>query len=585
MEQVNVPNIGLREFLQGVAIQNNLNIIIDREIDTQISLHLRDVSVWDIIQYLAEEHHLDLTWKHNILSVSEGNAQKSSTLKTDHKLKIELDDSLVSINCENVPVKTLIDSLIAITNLNILIEPTLTEKIQGKLSKLPVRDALQTLLKHNGLAVKQRDGVMFISKSRLNSAGSKQGYKHQSILVNQDASISMDLQDAKIGDVIQEITDLSEAPIISYLDLAGTVTVKSDSLDLPTTLSLLLRNTNATYRKEGDIYFVGDKKMAGMSTRQLVRLKHIKSSGVVEVLPQSLTRGLEIKEIKEMNSLMLIGTRDIIDEATSFIDEIDETTPQILIEALVVDIHETDVSEFNLDMGLDTTSRAGLLAALFPSFEATTDKDGLSAFADVLGIGGMLNKSIGKLPTNFYVHLKALEKEGIVSVQSKPHIATLNGHKASLVISTTQYYIFESNTTIPTTSSPTTQTSQRFEKISAEISLEITPWVSADNEITVEIHPEFSTPVGSFDPDVPPTINSRILHSTVRLKDGETIVLGGLIQTTQNQNDSKFPLLGDLPWIGKFFRSHTKNEGKSELVIYLTPHLISQNSKSIPEDK
>ncbi len=576
MEQVNVPNIGLREFLQGVAIQNNLNIIIDQDIQTKVSLHLQDVSVWDLIQYLAEEHNLDLAWKHNFLSISAAITQRVSKKQNYTTLNIGLSESLLSLECVDVPANLLIDSLVARTGLNILIEPTLNVKIQGRLSDLPINEAIQTLLQHNGLAVKDRDGVMFVSRSRLASSGNKQGYKQQSVIVNSDNSISLDLQDAKIGDVLQEITDQSSIPIITYLDIPGTVTVKTEKLDLNTTLSLLLRNTNATYRREGKIFFIGDKKMAGMTTRQLVRLKHIKSSGVAEVLPRSITNNLEIKEIKEMNSLMLIGTRDIIDEATSFIDEIDETTPQILIEALVVDIHETNISEFDLDMGIDTTARAGLLATLFPFIEGTTNKAGVGAIADALGVGGTLSKTIGKLPADFYVHLKALEQKGIVSIESKPHIATLNGHKASLIISTTQYYIFESNVTIPTAGSPTTQTSQRFEKITAEIKLEITPWVSADNEITVEIHPEFSTPVGSFNPDVPPTINSRILDSTVRLRDGETIVLGGMIQTTQNENNSMFPVLGNLPWIGKLFRSHTKNEGKSELVIYLTPHLINK---------
>jgi len=576
MEQVNVPNIGLREFLQGVAIQNNLNIIIDQDIQTKVSLHLKDVSVWDLIQYLADEHNLELSWKHNFLSISAAKTQRVSKKQNFTTLNIDLSKSLLSLECVDVPANLLVDSLVARTGLNILIDPTLNMKIQGRLSDLPVKEAIQILLQHNGLAVKDRDGVMFVSRSRLASSGNKQGYKQQSVIVNSDSSISLDLQDAKIGDVLQEITDQSSIPIITYLNIPRTVTVKTEKLDLNTTLSLLLRNTNATYRKEGEIFFVGDKKMAGMTTRQLVRLKHIKSSGVADVLPRSITNNLEIKEIKEMNSLMLIGTRDIIDDATSFIDEIDETTPQILIEALVVDIHETNISEFDLDMGIDTSRGYSVLTTLFPFLDGTTDKEGVSAMADALGIGGTLSKTIGKLPTDFYVHLKALEQKGVVSIRSKPHIATLNGHKASLVISTTQYYIFESNTTIPTTGTATTQTSQRFEKVSAEIKLEITPWVSADNEITVEIHPEFSTPVGNFDPDIPPTINSRILDSTVRLRDGETIVLGGMIQTTENESNSKFPLLGNLPWVGKLFRSHTKNEGKSELVIYLTPHLLSK---------
>ncbi|MCF6239211.1 MAG: hypothetical protein L3J79_10480, partial [Candidatus Marinimicrobia bacterium] len=238
MEQVNVPNIGLREFLQGVAIQNNLNIIIDQNIQAKVSLHLQDVSVWDLIQYLADEHNLELSWKHNFLSINASQVQGTTKPQSYTKLNIGISDSLLSVECVDVPANLLIDSLVALTGLNILIEPTLNVKIQGRLSELPVKEAIQTLLHHNGLAVKDRDGVMFVSQSRLSSSGGSQGYKRQSVIVNNDNSISLDLQDAKIGDVIQEITDQANIPIITYLDIPGTVTVKTENLELGKTLSL-----------------------------------------------------------------------------------------------------------------------------------------------------------------------------------------------------------------------------------------------------------------------------------------------------------------------------------------------------------
>lgn len=135
---------------------------------------------------------------------------------------------------------------------------------------------------------------------------------------------------------------------------------------------------------------------------------------------------------------------------------------------------------------------------------------------------------------------------------------------------------------VPTSGQPTTQKTERFEKITAEVKLEITPWVSADGDVTVEIHPEFSTPIGQFNPEVPPTINSRILSSTVRLRDGETIVLGGLIQNSQTESRSKFPILGDIPIIGAVFRGRSTDIEDSELVVYITPHI---NQEPVDIDK
>ena len=113
-----------------------------------------------------------------------------------------------------------------------------------------------------------------------------------------------------------------------------------------------------------------------------------------------------------------------------------------------------------------------------------------------------------------------------------------------------------------------------FEKIEANISLKITPWVSASGEVTTEIHPEFNTPVGSLDPNTPPTIDSRVLDSTVRLNDGETIILGGLIRDSRSTTYNKVPLLGDLPYLGHIFRNRNHNDQKEELIIYITPHIF-----------
>ena len=91
--------------------------------------------------------------------------------------------------------------------------------------------------------------------------------------------------------------------------------------------------------------------------------------------------------------------------------------------------------------------------------------------------------------------------------------------------------------------------------------------------ITVEIKPDFKTPVGQFSSALPPTINRRALSSTLIIKDGETIVLGGLIQEGETEQSSRVPILGSIPLIGGLFSSTSKSATKTELLIYVTPHL------------
>ena len=104
----------------------------------------------------------------------------------------------------------------------------------------------------------------------------------------------------------------------------------------------------------------------------------------------------------------------------------------------------------------------------------------------------------GPMPSNFYVNLKALEEKGIANIKSKPILCTLNGHTASLKIGTVQNYVFDEILPIASTVSTSYIQKETIQKIEANISFEITPWVGPNNEFNMEIKPDFETPVQPF---------------------------------------------------------------------------------------
>jgi len=271
---------------------------------------------------------------------------------------------------------------------------------------------------------------------------------------------------------------------------------------------------------------------------------------------------------------MAIGPLQVVNDLEKYIAKIDYPPPQILIEALVVDYVFTDRLDYGVkaaDFFLGDSTSAGQI--YYPGIDVTGSSEELNRdlayWADKLNIA-----NVGKLPADFYVRLNALAKEGKANVRSRPRIATLNGHEAKIDVGTTQYYLLKTETTYGVgQATPSTQISEKFQTIEASMSLTITPWVNESREIIATIHPEFNTPQGSFDSKVPPTINHRILDSNVRLRDGETIILGGLIQATETENIDKFPILGDIPVLGWLFKNRSKIKTNSELVIYLTPRI------------
>ena len=182
-------------------------------------------------------------------------------------------------------------------------------------------------------------------------------------------------------------------------------------------------------------------------------------------------------------------------------------------------------------------------------------------------------ENLGVLPNDFYLKLQAMEQQGIANVTSRPLIATLNGHKATLSVGTTQYFLLKTTTPYLNQNQTVFQESQSFQTIEADVKMEITPYVGASGTITVEVKPDFQTPVGALSSDIPPTISKRSMNSTLVMKEGETIVLGGLVQETQSETATKVPILGSIPLLGKLFSSTSTSKRKGELLIYITPHI------------
>ena len=208
-------------------------------------------------------------------------------------------------------------------------------------------------------------------------------------------------------------------------------------------------------------------------TSKLIKLKHIKSEGILDLFPESLKKNSTIQIIKEQNALMVLGTNDMISELQNYLGQIDYPTPQILIEALVVDYNTSNIRDIGVMFGSTNSipdslgwSNTGQLDlginnnGLFTTqLNGAYLNDPLDDIGNWLGVG-----NLGVLPSDFYVKIQALENQGKANIRSRPQIATLNGHPASISIGTTQYYILKTVTPVNSTSSIVTQESERFER-------------------------------------------------------------------------------------------------------------------------
>ncbi len=590
LETLNVRDADVRDVFRGIAHQYGLNLVVHNGIDKRITVRLSDIPVIEALEFLCRRNGLQLKRTRNIFYV-EPPPQAPPPPPTPPRVFVR--DSLLTVDLNDDDLETVMRMVAQQSASNIMVRRGIRGQLSGMLKEVPVEQGLQTLLQNNGFALRNREGILHVDREHTDADA--EGHPSRSLWVQvEDSLITLDVANARVADVVREITAQTKVNLITYDTPEERITAKASALTFDEALNLLLRQTSVTFRKEDGVYFIGNKQTRGIVSTRLLRLKHIRADAVLELIPAVVQDNATIQVVKEQNGLMVTSTHDIIFELETFLREVDHPTPQILIEALVIDFKADDLFELGINYGRDADEAAAEAARGYrfngdlssfgdePLDDGTSVEPGFFTSANGPQVSSFLNgftdlmgfRNVGRLPDDFFLKIRALSVEGKANVRSRPQLATLNGHTASLTIGTTQYYILRSQTPYQSPSQVLLQQSQRFEKIEANVTLEITPWVSASGEITADIRPEFSTPVGDFDPDVPPTINSRVIESTVRLRDGETIILGGLIQDETRELHNKVPILGSIPLLGRLFRSTSNETTKSELVIFLTPHVF-----------
>ena len=390
-----------------------------------------------------------------------------------------------------------------------------------------------------------------------------------------DSLLSLEVTDRSLDNIIEEAAVRLNKDIYIHDKTSlskKNVSARLSNITFGELLDFLFQGyTDLTYKVQDNVFVIGDGNTGGFATSELIKLSYLKSEDVEKLIPKSMIdksdKNANYQFIKDLNGIMVKGTRNKINEMKEYLNQIDRPSPQILIEALVIDFNTTKLRDLSLKAGYAKSvdsMRTGRSDQILPGIDLLFSGKQVNQFMDDAG-NYFGFKKIGRLPDDFYLQVKAMEQKNYAKVQSRPQIATLNGHEAHISIGQTQYYKMRTRSPYgysgygygygygyDTYTNPTGQTSQTqqqqqqqqqqyayqpfisetetFVPIQANIMLTITPWVSATGEITTEIHPDFKTPVGQLSPDVPPTIQSRELKSTVRLRDGETIVLGGLIQ-------------------------------------------------------
>jgi type II secretory pathway component GspD/PulD (secretin) len=260
-------------------------------------------------------------------------------------------------------------------------------------------------------------------------------------------------------------------------------------------------------------------------------------------------------------TLLLTGPAEDNARARQVLDQVDVRAPQMTFEAKVVDVNNSDFSQIGLSYDFNNGGSGIRLG------EADTASPSIQA-------GGARKPNFGAIfrtPYSIGVNLDLLARNGRARVLANPNISALDGQPAVVFIGDQIKYVIRQEVT-------PTGTNIQTETATVGITLKVTGKSSPDGTITLYVHPEVST-VSSFlslsSGISLPQIATRFVDTTIRVKNGETIAIGGLVRETDITNIQKVPFLGDLPFFGQLFKRTEKNKSRSEIVIFITSRLLA----------
>ena len=275
----------------------------------------------------------------------------------------------------------------------------------------------------------------------------------------------------------------------------------------------------------------------------------------------------------DTNSLIIRTSPRNYPAILALIDKLDLFPQQVLIEVLIV------------DLDIDESTAAGLEIAFQGFAGSTTVKGGSSSSTTKAGtLGTALGAGTASLlaggsfiigdPDKLIAQLKLFASDSKTNILSNPILVTSDNKAAT--ISITNEIPIEQEAQVPSGGGSVVTSTVEFRSVG--IKLDITPKINADNYITLKISQEISS--RGADVGNQPSFNTRLVNTEVVLKDNQVLVMGGLMQTTTRDTVSGIPILKDLPYIGKLFGSESTSLNKTELMIFITPHVISNSEDS-----
>ena len=540
-------DVALSEVARTLSLAYGTSILTDDVGDVRVTFHLEGVSLFEGLTSLCAAHGLDVVLEGRVYHIRRSRVQNGS---------IALTDSGVVVDVQNMNVREFVKEFGLNTGVNVLADYDVDGVVSGNLRGMVPEMAFRVLMESNGFKVRGERGCLRVSRAKAGNGGNALNGSPDGAEVSVERAgglYSVDLQSASLKSVLKAIAEEAGLNLAVYGDLNETVQMSFKDVSLPELLASLFRGSAFTFRLDSSSLWVSEEGAKALADVQVFPLKHVSPEKAMAQLSKFMKGSeLNVSEYREQNSLVLGGSPRAIARAAELLKMVDVPQMQVTLACVIV--------EFRKGRGFAIGVRSG-------ATRNVGERDiQVRGFFDFLGKdiskSGAFGK-IGILPDRFELELSSMEENNEAKVLARPRVTTLNGNKAELNVTNTVYYLVSQ---VSADGYPITD----YRSFNDGISLELTPTMTQDGLITLSVSPEIKT-AGRSTGDGPRDISSRNMKTTVVLRDGETLCLGGLIRKNKTEVRQAVPFLGSIPILGRLFSYTSEEEDESELAIFITP--------------
>lgn len=414
-----------------------------------------------------------------------------------------------------------------------------------------------------------------------------------------DTRVTFNADDATLSSVFKALSRLSETNIVLSIEQAGggdekeekRVTINIKDVPIETAVSLVARSAGLSYRVVGsNTFIVGAKQNIMEETGERSDIIYLNNLDAKKVSESLQNTGLKITPLEGQNALMVYGNPESFKEIEQLVKSIDNEQDQVEIRVRLIEVHLNQAKKIGIDW-----SRLNHLTTILAEDPVNENGAGLPYdYSDVTGYLPHGNPNdFGVIPdeqyfqridgfddiahfsrqlTAFDVTIDWLLENNAAQLLTDTRVTALNGELATMHIGEVVPFVVMDN-----------EKQVQVERQEVGIILNVTPKVNKDGNITMNINPEVSS-VSELVGGYVPRTKVRRVSSAVTVPNEHKIIVGGLLNSSISQKTNKVPFLGDLPFVGKIFQHRYELVENTDLIIEITPRLVSMQESS-PEIK